>query len=163
MKLFDLGPDLAISFEIAHSGLKEGDHVVPIIVTIRNQGETISETTKAFFGYFPFFGSGAVFFADFRCHQCNNVGYYGKYRGLGTHGLLLEWSVPSLMPGGSISFTFNPFSFNEAKKPVIWLPGKYAFVAQVYQGQEEDGKENPKIILVEVAPTKPKPLTIPLP
>ena len=163
MKLLDLRSDLVISFEIAHSGLKEGDPVAPVAVTIKNQGESISETTKAFFGYFPFFGSGAHIFADFKCHQCNNVGYYGKYRGPGTHGLLLEWSVPSLMPGGSMSFTFNPLPLNEGEKPIIWTPGKYAFVAQVYQGREENGKENSKIILVEVAPTTPKPLTLPLP
>lgn len=163
MKLLDLRSDLVISFEIAHSGLKEGDPVAPVTVTIKNQGESISASTKAFFGYFPFFGSGAIFLTDFKCLQCSNMDYYGKYRGPGTHGLLLEWSVPSLMPGANISFTFNPFLLNEGEKPVIWMPGKYAFVAHVYQGQEEDGKENPKIILVEVAPTTPKPLAVPLP
>jgi hypothetical protein len=163
MKLLDPRSDLIISFEIAHSGLKEGDPVAPVTVTIRNQGESISELTKAFFGYFPFFGSGANFFADFKCPECNIMDYYRKYRGPGTHGLLIEWRVPSLIPGGSISFTFNPFLFNEAEKPVLWLPGKYAFVAHVYQGQEEHGKENPKIVLVEVAPSAPKPLTFPLP
>lgn len=163
MKLLDFRSDLVISFEIARSKLKEGDPVSPVTVTIKNQGESISEPTKAFFGYFPFFGSGAIFFTDFKCPQCDHIDYYGKYRGPGTHGLLLEWSVPSLMPGGSISFTFNPSLFNEGGKPVIWRPGKYAFVAQVYQGQKEEGKEHSKIALVEVAPTTPKPLALRLP
>jgi hypothetical protein len=161
MKLLDLGSDLVISFEIAHSGLKEGDIVAPVTVTIKNQGESVSVSTKAFFGYFPFFGSGAIFFADFKCLQCNDMDYYGKYRGPGTHGLLLEWSVASLTPGGSISFTFNPFSLKKGEKPAMWMPGKYAFVANVYQGQKEDGSENPKIVLVDVARITPKQPTIP--
>jgi hypothetical protein len=150
MGLVDLRPELIISFQIDPLGPREGDPVNPITVIMENQGRALAGPTKAFFGYFPFFGSGSIFFTNFECPQCKNIKYHGRYKGPGTPGLLLEWSAPSVMPGQSLSFRFKPSPVSEGKNSPVWMLGKYSFVAQVFQAQQEDDKRNSKIILVQV-------------
>ena len=146
----NLNPELVISFQIDPLRPREGDPVNPITVIIKNQGGALAGSTQAFFGYFPFFGSGSIFFTDFECPQCKNIKYHGRYKGPGTAGLLLEWSAPSVMPGQSLSFRFKPYPVSERKNSPVWMPGKYSFVAYVFQTQQEEDKNNSEIILVQV-------------
>ncbi len=150
MRPVDLNPDLTISFQIDPLRPKEEDPVNPVTVIIKNQGETAAGSPRAFFGYFPLFGSGSVFFTDFECPQCKNIKYHERYKGPGTPGLLLEWSVPSILSGQSLTFRFKPSPVSEQRGSPVWRLGKYSFVAQVFQAQQAGEKNNSEFALVEV-------------